>query len=416
MSTAFAFDSLKERVQKTFTHGTHRTASPGETLARARPLALAMGITRIGNITGLDRIGIPVAISVRPRSRSVTVSQGKGVTLQHAFASALMESIEAFHGEEPRPDLRHEAYCCLSSKVETVAPSILWRTSKPLTPETIIPWTEGYDVLRHVPCWVPAETTHTDFAAPRLDQMGYFVASTNGLASGNHRLEAVCGAICELVERDAIALWEAKSLSERAACRLDSATIGDETCLALLNLYDRAGFSVHLWNVTSDIGIPAFLCDIRAQIEDPSGMNRRFRGAGCHPSRAIALSRALTEAAQVRLTHIVGIRDDITAEAYEETLAQRTGGALLDALARSIVPYRFGDVADFTSDDVAVDVRWILERLQAAGLENVIIVDLTRTDYGIPVVRVVIPGLEGDCSDPEYHPGNRARIAVGVPS
>jgi ribosomal protein S12 methylthiotransferase accessory factor YcaO len=49
-------------------------------------------------------------------------------------------------------------------------------------------------------------------------------------------------------------------------------------------------------------------------------------------------------------------------------------------------------------------------------LKHVIVVDLTRPDYGIPVVRVVIPGLEGDCSDPEYHPGSRARRAVGVPS
>jgi ribosomal protein S12 methylthiotransferase accessory factor YcaO len=47
-----------------------------------------MGITRLGNITGLDRIGIPVAIAVRPNSRSVSVSQGKGLELPQALASA----------------------------------------------------------------------------------------------------------------------------------------------------------------------------------------------------------------------------------------------------------------------------------------------------------------------------------------
>ena len=65
--------------------------APSETLSRYRPLALRMGITRLGNITGLDRIGIPVAVAVRPNSRSVSVSQGKGVDLTQAITSALME-------------------------------------------------------------------------------------------------------------------------------------------------------------------------------------------------------------------------------------------------------------------------------------------------------------------------------------
>src|SRR5829696_1368952 len=87
-------------VLKTFTRGTHRTARPDETLARYRTLAAAMGITRLGNVTGLDYVGIPVAVAVRPNSRSVSVSQGKGLTLTHAFASALMEAIEGFHAED----------------------------------------------------------------------------------------------------------------------------------------------------------------------------------------------------------------------------------------------------------------------------------------------------------------------------
>ena len=77
---------------KRFRRGTHRVADPRETLARVRPYMARMGITRLGNITGLDRIGIPVAIAVRPNSRSVSVSQGKGLDLAQAMASALMEA------------------------------------------------------------------------------------------------------------------------------------------------------------------------------------------------------------------------------------------------------------------------------------------------------------------------------------
>src|SRR4051812_32950415 len=100
---------LSERVPKAFRQGTHRAASPAETLARVRTLMAQMGITRLGNVTGLDRIGIPVAVAVRPNSRSVSVSQGKGLDWEQAMASALMEACEGFHAEEIGP-VRTAAY------------------------------------------------------------------------------------------------------------------------------------------------------------------------------------------------------------------------------------------------------------------------------------------------------------------
>ena len=84
---------------KAYWAGTHRTVAPAETLARVRPLMPTMGITRIANITGLDRLGIPVVMVCRPNSRSIAVSQGKGLTLDAAKASGLMESVETFHAE-----------------------------------------------------------------------------------------------------------------------------------------------------------------------------------------------------------------------------------------------------------------------------------------------------------------------------
>jgi ribosomal protein S12 methylthiotransferase accessory factor len=125
----------------------------------------------------------------------------------------------------------------------------------------------------------------------------------------------------------------------------------------------------------------------------------------------VALSRALTEAAQARLSYIVGIRDDIGATAYANNDAHRAGGLLLDALAARRPPRRFDNNAGFLSDDIAADVRWQLERLRAAGLSRVIVVDLTRPEYGWPVVRIVIPGLEAVSSDPDYRQGARARAA-----
>src|SRR5205823_13980931 len=111
--------AVEEPLPKRFWQGTHRTADPGETLARVRPHAARMGITRLGNITGLDRIGIPVAVAVRPNSRSVSVSQGKGLGLSQAMASALMEACEGFHAEQ-QDDKRRARYHDLAASVAVV--------------------------------------------------------------------------------------------------------------------------------------------------------------------------------------------------------------------------------------------------------------------------------------------------------
>ena len=160
-------------------------------------------------------------------------------------------------------------------------------------------------------------------------------------------------ALCELVERDAVALWQASGVVRRAACRLDPASIDEPDCRALLARYEEAGFAVRMWNVTTDIGVPAFLCQIRDLAAGDPGWLRRFHGAGCHPDAAVALSRALTEAAQVRLTYIAGIRDDLAPSSYAESSGGAIDDALLDALARDAGAVDFGDIAGFSSDDLA---------------------------------------------------------------
>ncbi|HEV2100362.1 MAG TPA: YcaO-like family protein, partial [Stellaceae bacterium] len=199
-------------LPKGFQHGTHRAVSPAETLTRFRPFAAQMGITRIGNITGLDRIGIPVAVAVRPNSRSVSVSQGKGLDLSQAMTSALMEAIEGFHAEEAAEG-RLASYRELAASCAVVDPLALSTTGRPFDPDAKIFWLEGFDLLRQEPCWVPTEMVHTDYTRP-LD--GYFPAGSNGLASGNHLVEAISSAICELVERDAVAVWSASGIRARA--------------------------------------------------------------------------------------------------------------------------------------------------------------------------------------------------------
>ena len=398
-----------EPLSKAFRRGTHRLVDPCETLARWRPFSSRMGITRLGNITGLDRIGIPVAVAVRPNSRSVSVSQGKGLDLTQAMASALMEAIEGFHAEEIGDGSRVSYRDIAASGRAVVDPLALCTTGRPFDGDAAISWLEGFDLLQQEPCWVPAEVVHTDYTQP-LD--GYFLAGSNGLASGNHLVEAISAGICELVERDAVALWSASGIRARAQRALDIASVDDPDCRVLLAKYDHAGIVVRLWNVTSDIGIPAFVCDIRDQSTPEPGRLHHFHGGGCHPDRSIALSRALTEAAQTRLTYIAGIRDDLLPAEYEESPSAEIVDALLDALRADNTPHSFQEVPGFTADDLGLDLSWELQRLHSAGFERGIAVNLTRPEFEIPVVRMVIPKLEGDIRHPHYTPGHRALRAA----
>jgi ribosomal protein S12 methylthiotransferase accessory factor len=400
------------RAAKSFTRGTHRTRTPEATLDRVAPFARQMGITRLANVTGLDRIGIPVAIAVRPNSRSLSVSQGKGLTLSQAMASAMMEAIEIFHGENLIPRTVSASHRQLSAKMPVVAPGALCGTGLPLADDAEIPWIEGYDLLNQRQCWVPWEIVHTDYTVTSRHTGEHFLSGTNGLASGNHLLEALNAGICELIERDAIALWNARGLQERANCHVDLASVHDADCGGLLESYSAAGIRPRIWDVTSDVGIATFICDVPADGIDSYEGLRRFRGSGCHVDRGIALARALTEAAQVRLTYISGNRDDLPEAEYRESQREKLGGALLDALSTAARQRSFFEVPNFASDDLAGDLRWQLERLTAAGITQVIAVDLTRADVSIPVVRIVIPGLEWTCTHPDYVPGPRAQAVI----
>lgn len=396
---------MHETLPKRFRRGTHRLAAPTDTLARVRPFAARMGITRLGNITGLDRIGIPVAVAVRPNSRSVSVAQGKGLDLPQAMASAVMEACEGFHAEEVG-SIRRAAYRDLARSASVVEPATLCPGARNFDAAAVIAWVEGYDLLRRGRCWVPAEIVHTDYTLPKPD--GYFLAGSNGLASGNHLTEAINASLYELVERDAVALWIAQPLRRRAACALDLASVDGPDCRALLARYEAAGIAVRVWNVTTDIAIAAFLCEIRDLSPGDPRRPSRFHGSGCHADRSVALTRALTEAAQTRLTYIAGIRDDLSPAEYQAAPGDEIRDALLDALARETAPGAFAAAPNFAADDLAEDLRWALGRLAATGIDRVVAVDLTRPDLLIPVVRLVIPGLEWDPHHPNYRPGPRA--------
>jgi YcaO-like protein with predicted kinase domain len=393
---------------KSHRQGTHRLVPPAETLSWISRLAAAMGITRLANVTGLDSIGIPVVMVCRPNARSVSVSQGKGIDLESAKVSGLMEAIEGYHAEHILQSLKFASYEELRYSHNVVDPGGLPYLSNEMAGgDLALPWIEGQDLLTQESVWIPFELVHTNYTVgPQLGPR-CFVASSNGLASGNHLLEAISHGICEVVERDATARWGMLEDEPGGQTRLDLDTVDDPDCLQILAKFAGAGISVGVWETTSEVGIPAFMCAINDVNTDPLRRLYGGSGMGCHPARQIALIRALTEAAQSRLTMISGSRDDVAQADYDRIRAPDAHARTQSMIDNQRPVRRFQDVPSWESDSFAEDVRWEIERLQSIGIEHVILVNLTKEEFQIPVVRIVIPWMN------DLHTG--AKPALGQP-
>jgi ribosomal protein S12 methylthiotransferase accessory factor len=403
---------------KTFWRGTHRTREPAETLARFGRFASALGITRIANVTGLDYLGIPVFMAVRPNARSLSVAQGKGLDENSAAASAFMEAAEIAHAEETSLRRRVATYEQLKSRGSAVDPAALPRLKgAPAPRDCVLEWVEGLELNSGRNIFVPHDLVHTRYDRRRRRSAQPFHCTSNGLASGNHWLEAVVAGLCETIERDATGLWRHRAPREQAARRLVLGGVRQRDCRALLDRLAGNGMNVAVWDVTTDIGVAAFLCRI-VENEDNERANAHgpfwgpFWGAGCHLSREVALARAITEAAQSRLTAIVGSRDDLSVLDYDRSARHGLYASLTDAWERQHATRKFSDVPSDAAATFEADLSTILARLRAAGLAQAVAVDLTDARFGIPVVRIVVPGLEVECRHGRNAPGRRARALV----
>jgi len=398
-------------VAKGFWAGTHRAIPPEETVSHLAPKLREFGITRVGNVTGLDWVGIPVVMVCRPNGRSLAVSQGKGLTLAAAKASGLMESIELYHAEYIHRPLMLASARQLKRRHRVLDVSRLSSVDRDRYHADIpFLWMEGYDLVSREPVWVPFEAVSADSTGTMRPGAEYFSMNSNGLASGNHLLEAVSHGIAEAVERDATTLWYSQSRNVRCGSRIDLKTVADADCLSLLERYERAALDVYAWEITSNISIPAFLCFITERVMDPSRIVYSSSGMGCHPCRAVALARALTEAAQSRLTLIAASRDDLFRDQYDSDSYQQTDIDFYRGLKPDEGSGRsFHAIPDSQWSTFNEEVDWEVQCLTGAGIDEVVVVDLTDPDFRIPVAKILIPGLEGPRIGGDYQPGIRAR-------
>lgn len=394
---------LLKSCKKTYNNETQRATPLDKTLKRIEPLVPAAGITRVADITDLDRIGIPVFSCIRPTAMdgAITVYNGKGATVEESRISAIMEGIERYSSEmhDRRPELA--PYQDMQMRgVNVLDPKDLILPEGAET-DRLIPWTEGWDIVNDQPIFVPS---HAVFHPLPHNYRGLFRTNTNGLASGNTFEEAVFHALSEVIERDAWSLVEA--CRDTGPCVTN---MTDETIIAMQEKFAKAQVEVRVRDITSDIGIPtmAAVAD-DVLLKDPTLLTI---GIGTHTSARIAVMRALTEVAQSRLTQIHGAREDTTIAEMRKKMGYERAKRINGYWFRDNGTVDYKNVKSTDTDDFKKDIENIIAALKKQGMDRVIIVDLTRKEIGMPVVRVIVPGLEVFAMDPERR-GERVKNAA----
>lgn len=376
---------VKARImQKTYFIGTHRTHHPQETLEAITPLLGEYGITRLADVTGLDGIGVPVVMAVRPLGLSLSVSQGKGVTLEAALVSAAMEAIELWHAENavPAPTLTDTPARAMHLPYRVG--ELEQHKGSLLCDETVMDWITARSAITDEVTYLPREAVVMGRQLREEWRTYLLRASSNGLASGNNRDEAIVHGLYELAERDAL---DALDRPDAVRDVVDLGTFDDPHCCDMIDRIRGHGAWLEVCHVPTRFGFPCMLAYLWHEDQGAAIVS----GAGCHSDPAIALSRAIAEAVQTRLTYIAGSRDDIAPRVYlggdyqppKPTEPSRSWPQVAD-----LYPHRFGDVGD--------EAAWAAA--QIAGVTHVppLVVDLTAGRYTrgeFHVVKVTAPGL-----------------------
>jgi ribosomal protein S12 methylthiotransferase accessory factor len=380
----------------TYRAGTHRLCPPEETLARLAPRLADFGITRCADVTRLDAdLGMPVYMAIRPRGRVLQSSAGKGLSVAAARVSALMEAVELDVAERPDPALLRRA-----SLAELLAegsradglPGWVAACGRFFSDRYRIDWVRADELLSGGTVWLPAGAAF--FCEPSPCR-----TNTNGLASGNHLLEATLHGLYEVIERDAVAgLVEGERISVARGCRvIDPASVRDPLLAPVIEKIARTETKTVILELTSGLAVPTYwvLLLNRRPFADVSTLNA---GYGTHLDATVALARALGEAVQSRLTMIHGSREDIVSKpAYTR---QAAGAAEVPSSPAfrffdALVPSASAGEATYAGDFPAA-LEALLSLLRGAGHDRVYRVDLGCPAAGLSVVKVIAPSLRYD--------------------
>ena len=336
-------------------------------------------MTRLADITGLDRIGLPVWQAIRPASRALSVHQGKAFDEAGAQIGALCEAIESHCAEQVEADGPLCGYASLpdGERAGELGDLLADRAGSPSGDEPMH-WCEAADLATGRRIWLPHALVSLDF---RIGSRSLIERSSNGLGAGPDQVHALANALLELIERDALACWSRMSWLGRVATRLESDSIPFHWFRHWRDRLAALNMRIDIFDLPSLAGLPAFRCVIEGGAAFGPGL-RTFSGSAAHGDAETALAKALAEAAQTRLTLIAGSRDDLLFDHYQSNGRSATE------------PEDWPPGRPWSAPEPVTDViGWTVERLAERGYRQVAVKRLDRELDGVAVVKAFVPGL-----------------------
>ena len=357
-------------------------------------------------------------------------SAGKGSTRQQSETSALCEAVErycgALGGDEilirrrfseftGEGDALHPNDVQLFSEDQFDRARTINAQGHPYNivpsrfdPDAEVEWTPVWSFTRQRHRYLPTSMLYSMPAEERGP--ADLIADSNGCAAGNTLEEAILQGFYELAERDAFAIWWYNRLRMPA---VDLAGFDDGYLASAPGQYARYGRDLWMLDITSDIGIPVFVALSRR----PDGETEDIiYGAGAHTDPRLAALRAVCELNQC-LTWLprpgradgrpmiddpLALRWWKTARLSECSWLAPADGEPCHVASR----YRAIEAAD-TREDVE-NCRALVE---ARGMEFLVL-DQTRPDIGMPVARVIVPGMRHFWA--RFAPGRLYDVPVGM--
>jgi oxazoline/thiazoline synthase len=414
--------TLESRVKTFIEDGGHRCRTPQETYDRYKHhISPITGIiSSLGPLPERDHPMRPIYAAshfVVPVTENPTYedfqqgSLGKGRTPAQSCTSALCEAIERwsalFQHDEPRirasfKELGEEAihpYQLLNfsqAQYETreernkELPDRRLAIPLPFDEQTAIDWTPIWSLTQNRHRYVPTAYCYAN--VPKLSGEQFCRYNSNGHAAGNCLEEAILQGFFELVERDAAAMWWYNRL-QRPAVALQSLT--EPYFARLQEHYLAIGWETWVCDLTSDLNIPAF-----AALGHKRGSREFVLGLGCHFEVRLGVQRALTE-----LNQLYKPGQKQSAPWDTETIHEHNY-LFPDEKA---IPRIYQDFREGYRQDLKEDVQMCIELAERCGLE-ILVLDQTRPDVGLPVVKVIVPGLRHVW--PRFGPGRLYEVPV----
>lgn len=373
---------------------THRAIAPEQTIKNVESKLRIAGVTRVAEITHLDRVGIPVYSAIRPGAAdgAVSIYAGKGATKTQAKASAMMESFERYSAElhkDCKQNFVNGTFEDLGKFDDYLHPESLILPKLLFDPETVdLEWVLSTNLKDDNNILIPANAVYHPYI-PK-NNIKLFQSNTNGLASGNMLEEAVFHGIMEVVERDAWSIFEYKRVPKP---EVNCENTENPIIQKILAKFKKTGINIKLVNLTADVNITTIAAVSDDTIlKDPALLTL---GVGTHLNPEIAVLRALTEVAQSRATQIHGAREDtIRAVFMRKAGYERMKRINNHWFGESETAIELSNIKNISGKSFKDDIETSKHLLNKCGFKDILYVDLTRKEIGIPVVRVLIPGME----------------------